>query len=303
LSACPELYSLYNESRFIFRKFYLRKLGEKPPVLYSDDALSEQDLSDRDVAFFREQFHKYSVKNKYLGQALQRIILKRPELQLFGSMLLEGNKFYKDNFVEEYRFVEKAPRNCFKVSLMNRIFPDALFIFLKRDPRSNISSLIEGWRKRKGPQKGSNKRLPKPLSDLNLTNYDGKEWRFAMPPGWEQYANKSLEELCAYQWLKSNECALEGLSKIPEHRKFTISYEELTDPKTRETLIEDLCNFSEISYSKQLEKIVEESPEVNYLGERPHKDKWKKNADAIAKIMPMISPVMQRLGYTNEVLV
>jgi hypothetical protein len=46
-------------------------------------------------------------------------------------------------------FVEKTPKNALRIPFLNALFPAAKFIFLHRDPRSNIGSLIDGWNSRK----------------------------------------------------------------------------------------------------------------------------------------------------------
>ncbi|HEX2241438.1 MAG TPA: sulfotransferase, partial [Actinomycetota bacterium] len=44
------------------------------------------------------------------------------------------------------RFLEKTPRNSLRIPFIETIFPDALFIHLKRDGRDNVNSLINAWR-------------------------------------------------------------------------------------------------------------------------------------------------------------
>ena len=111
---------------------------------------------------------------------------------------------------------------------MNLLFPDAYFIYIKRDPLTNISSLIDGWTRRKSSKRIS-KRLPALRYKLKIKGYEGTDWKFTLPPGYELIVNSSLEEVCAYQWQKSNEEALKGLEKIPNDRKIAISYEDLVN--------------------------------------------------------------------------
>src|SRR5581483_12446123 len=44
------------------------------------------------------------------------------------------------------RVLEKTPKNALRIGLLDRLFPDALFVHLWRDPRENIASIIEAWR-------------------------------------------------------------------------------------------------------------------------------------------------------------
>ena len=203
--------------------------------------------------------------------------------------ITQANLLYKNLMVKEYRFVEKTPKNCFRIPFINKLFDDCKFIFLKRDGRSNINSLIEGWN-----SKGKyvrRKDLPIPL---NIEGYSGEGWSFVMPPGWENYANKPLEEVCAFQWISSNKAAIEGLNEIEEKRKLSISYEELTE-NTHET-IRKICDFIGIPFSRNLRKISSRPPKVNYVT-KPQKEKWKKNIHLIENIYPQIEPMMKKLGY------
>ena len=43
------------------------------------------------------------------------------------------------------RFLEKTPKNVLRIPFIERIFPDALYVFLWRDPRGNLASIMEAW--------------------------------------------------------------------------------------------------------------------------------------------------------------
>ena len=133
---------------------------------------------------------------------------------------------------------------------------------------------------------------------LNIKGYsenNGKHWKYVLPPSWENYVSKSLEEVCAFQWLSSNEAALNGLKNIDGKRKCTISYEDLSANTYR--TIENVCNFIEIPFSDEIKKLSKNPPLVNYVT-KPSKDKWKKNIDLIKNVYPVIEPMMKELGYS-----
>ncbi|MBK7216095.1 MAG: sulfotransferase [Candidatus Promineofilum sp.] len=52
------------------------------------------------------------------------------------------------------RLLEKTPENCLRLPFLQALFPDARVLFLVRDGRANVHSLLEGWRQ------------PRPLSRL-----------------------------------------------------------------------------------------------------------------------------------------
>ena len=44
------------------------------------------------------------------------------------------------------RLLEKTPKNALRLPFFLEVFPDALIVFLYREPRANLSSMIEAWR-------------------------------------------------------------------------------------------------------------------------------------------------------------
>lgn len=281
LSTSKHLWSLYRESNDIWENFY-RFTGKE----FKNEVLTDEDLSEESRGFLLKEFHKYSFNNYYIGYLLKNSLLKP-----LSMLITQANLLYKNLLIKEYRLVEKTPKNCFRISFINKLFGDCKFIFLKRDGRSNINSLIEGWK-----LNGKYIRMKDPAIKLNIKGFDGKGWNFVMPPGWENYVNKSLEEVCAFQWISSNKAAIEGLKEIEDKRKLSISYEELTEDTY--STIKQICDFIEIPFSSQLRNISYKPPEVNYVS-RPQKEKWKKNAALIEKIYPQIEPVMKELGYPS----
>ena len=292
LSESEKLFSLYRESQDIFDSFY--RLQAKNFKVYEDDALTEDDLTDELKEFFLNEFHKYSLNTRPVGYVMREYFLKNDLLEGFSNAVTSINRTYKNIFAKEYRLVEKNPRNCFRISFINKLFPDCKFIYLKRDGRSNISSLIEGWRR-----KTNYSRIPRPAIPLNIKGDNYGKWRYVLPPDWERYINKPLEEVCAYQWISSNKAVIDSLKSIENDRKISIGYEELSN-NTTETIIK-LCNFINIPYSEGIKRFSEKPPVVSTpKKDKPKEDKWKKNEQLIQNISTIIKPMMIQLGYETK---
>ncbi len=285
LSTSRHLWSLYRESNDIWENFY--KFTHKE---FKNEVLTHKDLDEESKKYLLNEFHKYSFNNYYIGYFLREYLLKNDSMKALSIPITQMNLLYKYLMKKEYRLVEKTPKNCFRISFINKLFDDCKFVFLKRDGRSNINSLIEGWN-----SKGKYVRAKNLPLTLDIKGYTGKDWNFVMPPGWEYYADKPLEEVCAFQWVSSNKAAIEGLKGIENERKLYISYEELTED-TYET-IKKICSFADIPFSHNLRKIAERPPEVNFVS-KPNKEKWRKNAHLIENIYPQIESMMKELGYS-----
>ena len=289
LNTSKDLWSLYRESNDILYKF-LNKFHKRN----ESDTLTGADLNNEEKSFLLNEFQKHSLNNFYLGYIIRENLLKHKFLSPSVELIASANFTIKKLFLKEYRLVEKSPRNCFRIEFINKLFEDCKFIFLKRDGRPNVNSLIEGWNI-EGKFKGRYAREDANGEVVHIKGYNGKKWKFVKPPEWRSYLSKPLEEVCAFQWVSANKAALNGLASIEQNRKFIISYEELTDNPTK--IVSKICEFIEIPFSKELKQITGELPLVN-ITSKPDKNKWKKNIKLIENTYPMIEPLMKQLGYS-----
>lgn len=187
---------------------------------------------------------------------------------------------------EKIRFLEKTPRNALRVSFLKAIFPDALFIFLDREPRSNISSMIEGWRSRRF------------IAYPSLPGWPYRDWSFLLIPGWEHLKESSLAEIAAYQWKTTNACIIEDLKALPRSDWCSIHYRDLVNnPKETITQIKE---FAGLSWDDKIEAIVSQSLPISRMSfSKPSPDKWRKNEKEIQEILPMIEPIANLVESEN----
>jgi len=117
------------------------------------------------------------------------------------------------------RLLEKTPKNALRIPFFLEIFPDAQFIFLRREPRANLSSMMQAWRANGW------------VTYRNLSGWPGP-WSLLLPPGYERLRDRPLEEIVAFQWKAANETILEDLAGLPHERWTSLSYEDFTaDPR------------------------------------------------------------------------
>ncbi|HYV57049.1 MAG TPA: sulfotransferase [Candidatus Nitrosopolaris sp.] len=188
------------------------------------------------------------------------------------------------------RLLEKTPKNCLRIPFLRALFPDARFVFLRRDGRATISSLIEGWQ---AGGRYESYRLPEPL---HIAGHEGQGWCFLLPPGWRQLARASLEEVCAAQWLVSTEAVLATLDTLrAERRVYELAYEQLV-ARPRESLA-PLLEFLGIPFEPAILAGREQLRLVNVVS-APESEKWRRrNGAAIERILPRIAAAQRALGY------
>ena len=201
--------------------------------------------------------------------------------------------FAIDRVAAGRRYLDKAPRNCLRVPYLDAMFPGAWFVHLKRDGRAAVSSLITGWRAPGGMFPGA--LMPVPLS---IRGYEGETWKFIVPPGWEEYASgRSLEEVCAFQWVSANQAILAARERIGTDRWIEVGFEEFVDSPQEQAaqLLERLglpLDPEVLVHAGSLDRHVTKAVTP------PRPDKWRtENPGEIERILPMIEPTMRRLGY------
>jgi len=186
------------------------------------------------------------------------------------------------------RLLEKTPENCLRLPFLQALFPDARVIFLVRDGRANVHSLLEGWRE---PHLFPGYRTPLPVTSPGQTR---GRWAFTLIPGWRELVNRPLEEICAHQWAVCNAAVLDYAAAAGALPVLMVRYEALV--ADADATLATIAGFLGLrpadipAYGRGL-------PEVNVVS-RPGAEKWRTEAEAIARVTPILAPVMVRLSYS-----
>ncbi len=196
--------------------------------------------------------------------------------------------------------LDKTCINTLRVPYLHALFPNAKYVFIQRDGRDNISSMMDGWRLGRsdgafhltqffGP-------FPEPVT-INGGEFD--EWHFFLPPGWRDYNHASLEEVCAYQWLSANRLALDAQRLIPPDQWVHLRYEDLFERPVE--MFQEAFESLGIPLSVFLRERCAHLAPTSIVKGAPKKQKWKDhNPEAIERILPMIRPLMEEMGYETD---
>lgn len=192
------------------------------------------------------------------------------------------------------RIVDKNNQNGLSIPYLFSLFPDAHFIYIKRNSGDNLDSLIQGWSKAAEFATWSDK-LPK---KIDIEGGKNKRWCFFLAKGWRNYIKANIEEVCGFQYKAMNEAILNAKENIPEEQWHEISYETLINNPTQEFGRIFLgCGVPFDNHLKQHSKEVLQKPYNTFSEIRV--DKWKdgRNKEKIEKILPTLKVVAQRMGY------
>lgn len=175
-------------------------------------------------------------------------------------------------------FLEKTPRNALNLPFLLALFPDARFLFLHRDPRQNVASLVDAW------QVGL--RTGRFVTFRDLPGWDRPAWCFVLPPGWRSMRDKSLAEIAAFQWAETNRILLQDLSKLDRRRWFAVGYDALVARPA-----ETLAAIGEFAGIPVAAAILDQDvlPLSRTALSAPDPDKWRKHETAINAVLPQVA--------------
>lgn len=189
---------------------------------------------------------------------------------------------------ETIRLLDKSPEHCLRLPFMAELFPDSKIIFIVRDGRANIFSLMEGWRH---PWLFPGYETPMPVTSIGQSR---GRWAFTLIPGWRDLVDSPLDEICANQWVACNTAVLDYAEAPNARPLLMVRYEDLiTDPNS--TLIR-IADFLDLE-PEDIPAIGQILPEINIVS-KPGMEKWRREEKMIENVLPMIEPLMRYLGYS-----
>jgi hypothetical protein len=174
------------------------------------------------------------------------------------------------------RMLEKTPKNALRVDFLASVFPEALFVYLYRDPREVMASMMEGWEQ-----------------DRFITYPEisgaGRSWRFLLTPGWREFADSPLCELVAAQWATATTILLDSLERLDPRRWFVARYDSLV--KAPDVAIGRLCAALGLSWDQTALSELPLSPTVVSA---PRAEKWRAREQEIQAVWPKIEAAAAR---------
>lgn len=174
------------------------------------------------------------------------------------------------------RMLEKTPKNALRVDFFNEIWPDATFVFLYRDPRQTMASMIEAW---------TSGRF---RTYRMLPGWTGHPWSMLLVPGWRELNGLPLREIVARQWKATMEILLDDLAGIPPERLRAVDYDEfVASPRS---VVEQLAASLELEWDRSVDTLPISKTTVS----RPGRDKWRRMEDVINDVWPIVAEVDER---------
>ena len=198
--------------------------------------------------------------------------------------------------------VEKTCATSLRVRFVDRIFPEARYVFIVRNGRDVVASARERWRAPLDPRYILSKVRYVPPTDLpyyaaryvvnRLFRLFSHEKRLAF---WgpqfegmkEALRTRSLAEACALQWARCVRRAEADLALIPPDRVHRVRYEDLVTAPERH--LAALARFLEIDASEDRIRDAARRVSPRSVGtwkDRLLPDQWHRVEEIVAPLLP-----------------
>jgi hypothetical protein len=175
------------------------------------------------------------------------------------------------------RMLEKTPKNALRVPFFDAIWPDSIFVYLYRDVRETLASMVEAW------ASGGFRTYPR------LPGWTGYPWSLLLVPGWRELIGKSLPTIVAHQWATTTNILLDDLDQLPADRvKIVTNAEFVASPQAT---IEGLAGSLGLGWDRNLSGAL---PLSKTTVSKPNPDKWRRLERQIEEVMPIVADADER---------
>jgi len=189
------------------------------------------------------------------------------------------------------RYLDKTIGNCFRLDALKMIFPEARFIFLRRDPRATISSMMKGWVGEKFRH-----RYATPVLE-NSDDATMKRWSYPAPPGWYERRCDSVAAACCWSWLQHMNAVLDFEGRMSEERCL-VKYEDLTADLPGE--MNRLSSTLQLEPTKHVADYLKNPPLSRTTHTEPRPDKWMDDREALLESWESVRETALRSGYSES---
>lgn len=202
--------------------------------------------------------------------------------------------------------VEKTCANSLRVPFVDRVVPEAQYVFIHRDGLDAVGSALKRWNAKADYGYLARKARFVPPTDLPYyaVRYAGNRLRRLLSPrqrpaSWgprlermpELLERHPLDEVCALQWKRCVESSLAAFARMPAGRVVTVGYEDFV--RSPESQLAAIVRFLGIGTTG--EAIADAVAGVS--DESVGKGRDELGEATVRRLMPMIGDTRRRLGY------
>lgn len=235
------------------------------------------------------------------------LMIEEPPFILFKP----ARKATEDDLASK-TLVLKSTVNSYRMDFIRELFPNARIsvIYLTRNPAASINGLYDGWLHR-----GFFSHNLRAFSDSGGSNFMGLGikgysdihehgkwwWKYDLPPGWLEYSDKRLEDVCAFQWRASNSAILKYLADAKPGCLCFKCEDIIRDSGGRLQAMKAVAGFLGLESGNASRAVLGLLPVVQAT-EPPERFRWMRKKDILMPVLEdaAVAGLASELGYSWE---
>jgi hypothetical protein len=194
------------------------------------------------------------------------------------------------------RLLDKTADNLVRVRYLLELFPDAIFVVMKRNPCDAVNSYVNMW-----GQPGGRFRSYYVPTDLAIPDYPQRRmWCSTLIDGWRELTTAPIPEIAFEQWRQYLNGIEEGRRSAPPEQWVEFFLEDLLEhpAATSRWLFDRLGLKSTPEVARKLSDLL--AHPINSISP-PANEKWRReNPAAIQDLLPRISERAPVLGCSID---
>lgn len=198
--------------------------------------------------------------------------------------------------------VIKTPSNAYRLSFLRFLFPNARFrvLHLVRNPAAAINGLYDGWRFHGFHAH----KMDAPLDIAGYTDqrpWDARWWKFDLPPNWQPYRTRPLEQVCAFQWRSAHGALLRWTAQHPDVDVLRVRFEDMLGAR-RGAVLAQVADWLGIPVVGPFARAVAEGLPPVMATAPPRQRRWFARAATLESVLsdPEVVDVAHALGYRDR---
>jgi hypothetical protein len=173
--------------------------------------------------------------------------------------------------------LEKTPKNALRTPFFDAVWPDSTFIYLYRDVRETLYSMMEAW------HSGGFQTYPQ------LPGWQGAPWSLLLVPAWQRLNGMPLPQVIAHQWAITTDQMISDLEALDGDRVLAIDYADfLASPRAG---VERLAKAVGLGWDRELS---DKLPLSKTTVSQPQPQKWRRIEPVIQSVWPIVEPAERR---------
>ena len=203
------------------------------------------------------------------------------------------------------RVMEKTPSNVMRIPYVHRIFPEAKFVYILREPLANLSSSELKWRKPITRVHLLERFRETPKTQLHyygwrlardtfcsrvLKRKHVSVWGVRYPGIYDDIRTMSVEQVIAKQWVACCQQADRDLERVDPALVYRLRYEDFVENPV--PVFERVLGHFDLQMTQGV------ADEINKMVDPNRRTKWRRlDPSILAQCLPILEPEMRRQGY------